>query len=150
MSTFADSSAVVKLYVDEAGHREVRKPEVLLVSALTRVEVPSALWRKHREGELDAADAQVLVEAFEADLLGEPDGRPRLVAIALPTRLLAAAARLAGVHGLRAADAVQLASACAARDADPRCETFVCFDAGLRRAGAAERFALVPQRLPAV
>ncbi len=42
LSTFVDSSALVKLYADEPGHREIRALAVLVVSALARVEVPSA------------------------------------------------------------------------------------------------------------
>ncbi len=45
LSTFLDTSALVKLYVDEAGYRSIRLVQVIVVSALARVEVPSALWR---------------------------------------------------------------------------------------------------------
>lgn len=115
-----------------------------MVSVLARVEVPAAIWRKQRIGELDVADAQVLVETFEADLLGDDDHPPTFVTIALPPTLLDAAARMTAVHGLRACDSVQLASACAARAVDARCGCFACFDATLRRAAGAEGFALVP------
>ena len=50
---FADSSALVKLYADEPGHEQVRQPMHLVVAQLARVEVPSAIWRKQRLGELD-------------------------------------------------------------------------------------------------
>lgn len=52
MSCFADSSALVKLYADEAGRAEVITVETatMLVSDLARVEVPAALWKKHRAG----------------------------------------------------------------------------------------------------
>jgi hypothetical protein len=42
----------------------VRALEAVIVSAIARVEVPAALWRKERLGELDAAQAEVLVQAF--------------------------------------------------------------------------------------
>jgi predicted nucleic acid-binding protein len=125
----------------------VRRLGLLVVSALARVEVPSALWRKHRLGLLEAADAQLLVDAFEADLTGEPRGAARLLAVGLPLRLLERAAKLSAVHGLRAFDAVQLASACAAREADAGCAAFACFDQALRRAAAAEGFTLIPYGL---
>lgn len=114
-----------------------------MVSILARVEVPAALWRKHRLGELDAGDAQVLVEAFEADLFGDRDHPPCFVTVALPAAILDSAARMTAVHGLRAYDAVQLASACAAREADPACDALACFDGTLGRAAAAEGFSLV-------
>jgi hypothetical protein len=44
---------------------------------------------------------------------------------------------------VRAYDAVQLASALAARAANPGCREFACFDEGLRAAAAREGFALV-------
>jgi predicted nucleic acid-binding protein len=125
----------------------VRRLGLLVVSALARVEVPSALWQKHRLGLLEAADAQLLVDAFEADLAGEPRGPARLVGVGLPLRLLERAAKLSAVHGLRAFDAVQLASACAAREADAGCAAFACFDQALRRAAAAEGFTLIPHGL---
>lgn len=137
----------MKLYADEDGHEHVRGLPLIVISALARVEVPAALWRKHRIGELDAADTQILIGTFEADVFGDDREPPRFLTIGLPPPLLEAAARLTGVHGLRAFDAVQLASACAARGADETCDSFACFDASLRRAAAAEGFAIVPQSL---
>jgi predicted nucleic acid-binding protein len=115
-----------------------------VVSILVRVEVPAAIWRKQRIGELDATNAQVLVEAFEADLFGEAAHPPTLVTVSLPPAILDSAARMTAVHGLRAYDAVQLASACAVRAVDTRCDAFACFDGALRRAAGAEGFRLVP------
>jgi uncharacterized protein len=54
------------------------------------------------------------------------------------------AARLAAVHGLRAHDAVQLATARAVRAADPAVARFAAFDRGLRAAAAVEGFTPVP------
>ena len=59
MSVFADSSALVKRYADEPGADEVRALPLLVVCALARVEVPAALWRKVRTGQLSAPDAAV-------------------------------------------------------------------------------------------
>lgn len=165
MILFADSSALVKLYSDEAGSKEVggliRRPGttsgtpgtpgasatvVTVVSALARVEVPAALWRKHRMGELDAADVAVLVQDFEADWRGTVEEDPRFQAVAATTDVLERAARLAGVHRLRAYDAVQLASAVAAREAVPECTDLVAFDEDLVAAAMAEGFRRVPAR----
>ncbi len=82
MSVFADSSALVKLYADEAGAGEVRALTAVAVSQLCRVEVPAALWRKQRLGELDVADAQVLSAEFEADFYGSDQTLPRFSAAA--------------------------------------------------------------------
>jgi uncharacterized protein len=142
VSVFADSSAVVKLYADEPGHAVIRKLDVLVVSCLARVEVPAAIWRKQRRGELTAEQADVLTGAFEVDYLGHDDERPRFVVVGIVPELLDDAARLAGTHRLRAYDAVQLASARAARAVDPSCDGFACADRSLRAAAAAERFRL--------
>jgi len=141
---FADSSALVKLYSDEQDHQVVRGLGSLVVSALARAEVPAAIWRKHRMGELEPADAAVLVAAFEADYHGSAREQPRFGVVAATTTVLDAAAALTGVHGLRAYDAIQLASAKAAADAIPDCRTVAAFEGTLRTAAAKEGFALLP------
>lgn len=140
MSVFADSSAIVKLYADEPGHERVRALEAMVVSAIARVEVPAAIWRKARMGGISTHYARTLVRAFEADLT-EPAGR--LVAIALTQRVLEHAADLTATHGLRAYDAVQLASAHAARAIEADCTTFAVFDHELADAAAREGFSIL-------
>ncbi len=135
MTAFADSSAVVKRYADEDGSGLVRRQPVLVVSQLALVEVPAALWRKHRLGELTADEARVLVDALAIDLAGD-----LLIVAAVTDGVIADAARLVAVHPLRAYDALQLATACAVRVADPACASFACFDTQLSRAAAAEGF----------
>lgn len=135
---FADSSALVKLYADEHGPADVRQHSHLVVSQLARVEVPAALWRKHRMGEVTASDAGVLVADFEADYFGDGTEPPRFSVIAVSTNILDSAARLAGVHGLRAYDAVELASALAADGAVPEGVGFLAYDNALNAAAAAE------------
>ncbi|MGH3996167.1 MAG: type II toxin-antitoxin system VapC family toxin [Pseudonocardiaceae bacterium] len=144
MIVFADSSALVKLYADEPDHEIIRKQGTLVVSALARVEVPAAIWCKHRIGELNPADAAILVAAFEADCHGSAPDQPCFGVVAATTIVLDVAASLVGVHGLRACDAVQLASAKAAAAAIPDCRTLAAFDSTLRAAAAKEGFALLP------
>jgi hypothetical protein len=51
VTAFVDASALVKLYVPEQGSEAVGSlEEPFVVSGLSRVEVASGLWRKHREG----------------------------------------------------------------------------------------------------
>jgi predicted nucleic acid-binding protein len=144
MSVFADSSALVKLYADEADHDLIRELASLAISQIARVEVPAAIWRKQRLGELGSGEAQTLVEDFEADYFGTEGVRPRFAAVALTPSLLDDAARMCATHGLRAYDGVQLSGATGARAADPGCTTFAAFDTTLRTAAAAEGFALLP------
>lgn len=145
MTAFADSSAVVKLYADEDGAEVVRRRSSLVLSQLARVEVPSALWRKHRMGELSATAAGVLCAAFAADLAGADGSGPSLVVITVTPAILDDAARLVSVHPLRAFDAVQLASARAAQLAVADDDLpFLCFDDRLNTAAAAEGLLLAP------
>lgn len=147
MSAFADSSALVKLYADEPGFRDVRRVPVLVVSVLARVEVPAAISRKHRTGDISAEVAAVLIADFEADYYGTDTEAARFAVVGVDDGILSGAARLCSVHGLRAYDAVQLASAMAARAAVPDCTSLTAFDAELRTAAAMEGFELVPDRL---
>lgn len=111
---------------------------------LARVEVPAALWRKERIGDLSAEDASILARAFGLDMLGGARGEARFQAVGVEQGVLERAADMLAAHRLRAYDAVQLASAVAARGADPSCTQFACFDTHLRRAAAAQGFALLP------
>lgn len=145
MTVYADSSALVKLYVPEQGHGEIRAiTSTLVTAAITRVEVASALWRKHRLGELEAADAHLLTAEFEADL-AETNGH--IVMVATSPAVLASATELVARHGLRAYDAVQLSSAITARAQLRDLDRFAAFDINLRAAASAERFGLIPATL---
>ncbi len=147
MTIFADSSALVKFYADEEHHEAIRSiAEPIVVSHIARVEVPAALWRKHRLGELAAEDAALLTESFETDLSGTATEAPRFAALPVGEPVLAGAARLVAVHGLRAYDAIQLASARLARSVLDDCASFAAFDQRLRAAAAAEGFNLLPPR----
>ena len=137
----------MKLYADEAGHEDIRVLTAFAIAELARVEVPAALWRKQRMGELSASDARLLTADFEADYFGTDAEPPRFAVVAAAGSLLDEAAKLCASHGLRAYDAVQLSTALAVRRADETCEAFAAFDRSLRTAAAAEGFNLVPQRL---
>jgi hypothetical protein len=122
----------------------VRALDVIVVSCIARVEVPAAICKKQRIGELTKDAASVLTADFEADYFGTQDTAARFLIMDISTILLDRAADLVATHALRAYDAIQLASACAARDADPACRVFACTDAALRAAAVLEGFKLVP------
>ena len=141
MTVFADSSALVKLYVAEQGHETVRAiPFPLVIATLARVEVPAALWGKVRAGELTPVDAALLVRAFEFDYHGDDHAGSVFVIVTADESVLISGARLAALHGLRAYDAVQLACALAARESDPSVDSFAAFDKRLCNAALAEGF----------
>ena len=103
------------------------------------------MWRKVRVGELEDGAASVLVSAFEFDFHGDSDSGSRFTVLSLTEPVLVAAAREVARHALRAYDAVQLASALAVREIDPRCGQFACFDSDLRRAASRAGFVLLPE-----
>jgi len=132
-----DTSALVPLVLEEAsseGCRDLlREDRSIAVWALTRTEMVSAVRRKQRYGELDrSAAAQALrrVRRLEASWT-EVDALE-------PVR--DRADRLLGVHGLRAADALQLAAALALCLERPTGWGFVTLDDRLAAAAAAEGF----------
>ena len=147
-TAFADYSALVKTYVTEPGGSDVEAMHGLAVSALSRVEVVSALRRKQRSGELAVSQANAICSAVAADFDDPAGGVAGLTPVGVSENLLQDAAALLSRHALSAADAVQLSSAMLARDADPGIATFACFDVRLRQAAAIEGFRLVPPTLP--
>lgn len=148
MTVFEDASAIVARYVGEPGRDRAGRSPAVVMSALSQVEVTSAIWRKQRIGELTPNRARVLVDGFLADLdaVGSPDPPAGVtyLAVAASTTVLDTAVTLCAIHGLRAYDAVQLASAVQARAADPRLTEFVTYDGALHRAAAAEGFTVYP------
>ena len=142
MTVFLDSSALVKRYADEPGSDVVQALSgPVVASDLASVEVPAALWRKHRAGHISAADAQILCRCFLADI-SPSSVASDAVLIEVSTDILRAAIDLVARHPLRAYDAVQLASALATARLVGRCP-FGCFDEQLNDAAAAEGLMLL-------
>jgi len=105
----------------------------------------AAFWRKHRIGELDVADAQVLTREFEADYYGTADEDARFTVVALTPGILDdGAAGVCARFRLRAYDAVQLASALAVRAVDPAVATMAVFDTALRAAAVSTHLVVLP------
>ncbi len=113
------------------------------------MEVPAALRRKQRLGELSPEATALLADAFAWEWAIGPDGSGAFSIVDLTDDVLETAVRSLGRHPLRAYDAIQLASALLARAADPALVEFACFDDSLREAARAEGFSLVPPDAPA-
>jgi predicted nucleic acid-binding protein len=117
---FLDTSAVIKLYRSEPNSPAivsvVGDTDRKVIAGTMPVEYRSALGVLVRKGELSAVNAVVLVRGFEAD-------RSQFQPIALNGAVLGLAESLLDVHavtdGLRALDAIQLASALAAHLEEP-------------------------------
>ena len=140
MVRFWDTSALVPLLVEEATSESCR---VLLqanlpmvVWALTRTELASAVWRRARAGDIELAAMPVVID--------------RLAALAARWNEVTdldlvrdRADRLLAVHALRAADALQLAAALVVCEERPKGRDFITSDGALATCARAEDFTVI-------
>ncbi len=114
MILYLDTSALVKLYADEPGRREVegsvRAARVVAVSEIGYVEARSALARKEREGSFSADEHDAAVEQLRQDF------REVLLSRPVTGDVITRAGDLTRKHSLRAYDAVHLATALVLRE----------------------------------
>lgn len=142
---FWDSSAIVPLLVDEAASERVRRlyasdPE-MVVWWSTEVECASAMARRAREQ--GAAIGEALEPAHaQLDLFTQ-----RWHEVAPAQGLRRIARRILKTHGLRAADALQLAAALAARGGQASALEFVCEDVRLAAAARLEGLTIAATNL---
>jgi predicted nucleic acid-binding protein len=135
---FWDASAIVPLCCSRAastrGRRLLRELSGMVVWSGTPIEARSAFARLVRDGELTDTDRTRAIRLLERlrpswDEI-EPSERGNL-AQELPDR-----------HGLRAADAMQLAAAMVWCRESPNRRPFVCFDERLSRSAATVGFSV--------
>jgi hypothetical protein len=105
---YADSSALLKRYRNESGSTRVmdilEDSERTFISRLTAVEVSAALTRRARTTQLSLAELRTALSLLDADLAGSFE------IIELDRPVMTQAVAVARKHGLRGADAIQLAS----------------------------------------
>lgn len=131
MILFCDSSALVKLYLQEehsdAIGAQAAVCEGIAVCRIAWVEVMSAMARRSRERAQDATPISVARMRFESDW-------SHYLCLEVTQELVALAGDYADTFALRAYDSVQLAAAEIARRDLPGEVQFVCFDARLAKA----------------
>jgi hypothetical protein len=137
---FWDTSALVPLLIAEAGTDAVVRTRAddasIIVAWTTELECASAVARVRRDGKLDSPGER---QAFDR-LAGLAALWTEIQPIAALRRT---AIRLLRVHPLRAGDAIQLAAALAAAEADPRTIGFVTLDLRLAEIADREGFQVV-------
>jgi len=125
MNLYLDTSALVKLYVNEPGSEAVRgKLKAHSLVATSRVAYPearAALARRHREGGLTSSELRRAVADLGRDMAA-------FVVVELPEHVAHRAGELAEHHALRGFDAVHLASALEFRLLVGSGVTFCSFD----------------------
>ena len=134
---FADTSALVKRYVREQGsdwlRNDVVKQEVL-ISQITPVELTAALGRKFRQGHISKFAFYQARRMFFLHLEAQ-----QYSIIDLDQPIVNTALRLTFKEGLRAYDAVQLATALECRkNIDPKRFIFLTSDTELETISQAE------------
>jgi len=132
---FLDSSALVKRYWEEVASPWVLQlssvANRLVVARLAHIEVASAIVRRGRRSAGDAAKVSSALAALESDM------QSAFQVMEFSDPLLSSALDLIRAHGLRAADAIQLACAMFSGPAAPDFY-LVSADAELNAAATAE------------
>ncbi len=137
---YLDTSALAKLYVQEAGTQRLlalarsSSSHRFAVLNLARVELHAAIRRRQREGDIEGADAEQILIRFERHL------ETKFIRQLVNEPLIDVAISLVERHALKAYDAVQLAGCLALQAAASGREEpiFVCSDRRLVEAAEAE------------
>ena len=141
MMLYLDTSALVKLYVDEPLSQElsaaVDESEAVATSLLAYAEAMAAFARARREARLSPHGYRHIVDAFEEDW-------PRYIVVEVTDRLVKNAGNLAVSRALRGYDALHLASALSLRERVPSAVMFVAFDRELNIAAKREALRIHP------
>lgn len=107
MTVYFDSSVLAKLYLDEPDSEEVearaQAATLIATSSIAYAEVCAAFARCRRDGGLSDLEYRRVLRQFDADWSA-------FLTVDVSDALVRSAGALAGQHGLRGADAIQLAS----------------------------------------
>lgn len=141
---FLDTSVLVKLYVPEPDSAAImaliHADDELLICDLTPLEYRSALYRKVRANQIDAGDADLAIQAFQAHPEFYNQQMIGSNAFQSASDLLD---RFAVSHGLRPPDALQLATALEAHSHNP-IDHFLTTDNLLADVARASGFNVLP------
>ncbi len=131
MILYLDTSALFKLYVDEAGsdavHAAVVTAETVAVCRIAWAEAMSALARREREVPADQDALEQARQALRTDW-------PRFLVVDVSQRVVEQAGEFADTFALRGYDSVQLASAYLTQQRVQQPVAFACFDKRLSKA----------------
>lgn len=108
LNLYLDTSALLKLHVDEEGspliRHSVEAATLVGTSAIAYVEARAALARRRRSGHLSSQSHRIVLRALDADW-------QRYIRLEVTEDLIHEAATIAEHYALRAYDAIHLASA---------------------------------------
>lgn len=136
MILYLDTSALVKLYVDEEDAQRVRDAvtdaTLIGTSEIAYVELRSAMARRYREGSLESTAYRRVLRDVETDW-------PRLFLVVVDSRLVRDAGNIAEQYRLRAYDALHLASSLFFQTGVDEPVTFACHDKALEASAIAAK-----------
>lgn len=144
---YLETSALVKLYVREAGTDRLLQlanntaENRFAVLTLSQVELRSAIRRRERTGDIDPKMAGLILDRFQQHL------ETRFLRQTLTDAVLDSASEMIDRYALRAYDAIQLAGCLALKTAvgiEPL--AFVCSDQGLLEAARSEMLSILDPR----
>jgi uncharacterized protein len=139
---YLDTSALVKLYVEEDGSPLVRKwvddADTVATSIIAYAEALAAFVRRRREKGISPAAHAGVIQDFNRDW-------GRYLVLAATEHLVRSAGELAEAHALRAYDAIHLASARTLKDRLAEPVSFASWDTRLTVAARKEGLNIVPR-----
>ena len=145
MILYLDTSALVKLYVREAGSETVRtfvnSASLVATSKVAYAEARAAFARAFREGVLGEEGYLQVVASLQSDW-------PRYLTLAVSDSLVWLAGELAERYRLRGFDSIHLASAMTLKGIGKSPVRAACFDARLWDAFFGSGFEVVPEVRP--
>jgi uncharacterized protein len=136
---FLDTSALVKLYVQEPGTERllslvsVQPENRLAVLAISVVELRSAVRRRQRAGDIGADAATAILETVQSHM------ETRFIRQAVNDSVIDIALEMIDRYALRAYDAIQLAGCLSLCAITAEAFTFVCSDQRLVEAARSEQ-----------
>lgn len=135
MNLYLDASAIVKLLLDEEGYQQVQEVVAqatgIATSVVSYAEVRSALARKEREAAFEPGEYRRILDALERDW-------DRYTVLHLTLFIVRSAGELTEHRGLRALDALHLASALLVQSTGDTPLLFLSSDRRLQAAAQAE------------
>ena len=141
MNLYADTSALIKKYVREAGSEQViahfNQYPLIGTAALTQAEMASAMSKAVRLGWVDEPEILMAWQDFLSHW-------PAYIRLPVSAGIVERAASIAWRHGLRAYDSVHLASALAWKDVTGDQVIFACYDGNLLKAARQEGLLVWP------
>jgi len=136
---FLDTSALVKLYVQEPGTDRLlplvndQPKNRFAVLAISVVEVRSAIRRRQRAGDIDVDAASAILESVQSHM------ETRFIRQAINDSVIDAALEMIDRYALRAYDAIQLAGCLTLCAITAEAFMFVCSDLRLVEAARSEQ-----------